>query len=91
MSEINMIDKIAERWIAKLNDNEKSRLQRAVEGLKSGALRVTLVNDTAYQVANGERTYMVRYDGDRWACECPDFLNRGFRCKHLFAAFLAQR
>ncbi|WP_322794752.1 SWIM zinc finger family protein, partial [Thermoflexus sp.] len=43
------------------------------------------------QVANGERTYMVRYDGDRWACECPDFLNRGFRCKHLFAAFLAQR
>lgn len=93
MSGINMINKIAERWMERLGDDERLRLQRAVEGLRTGKIRVISIAPEEYEVRNGTSLYRVRnhVQVGRWVCECPDFANRGIRCKHLFAVFLAER
>jgi predicted nucleic acid-binding Zn finger protein len=92
---MKIIDAIAARWAARLAEEEKARLQRAVEALKGGAVRFLRAGDEI-RVINGEgRSYTIRRSEDRWQCSCPDFVNRGkangWRCKHLLAYFLAER
>jgi predicted nucleic acid-binding Zn finger protein len=93
--QMKIIDTIAARWAARLAEEEKARLQRAVEALKGGAVRFLRAGDEI-RVINGEgRSYKIRRSEDRWQCSCPDFMNRGkvngWRCKHLLAYFLAER
>ena len=92
--QMRAIDQIAGRWAQRLAEEEKARLQRAVEALKSGSLSF-LRNGDEVRVINGESSYMIRRAEDRWVCSCPDFQNRGkangWRCKHLLAYFLAER
>jgi len=93
--QMKIIDTIAARWAARLAEEEKARLQRAVEALKGGAVRFLRAGDEI-RVINGEgRSYTIRRSEDRWQCSCPDFMNRGkvngWRCKHLLAYFLAER
>jgi uncharacterized Zn finger protein len=72
-------------------DNE--RLQRGVEGLASGAYRITLtrqheVEISAY-VANGDgKTYSVTLTEGRSFCGCGDAMFRGKTCKHSVALAL---
>jgi hypothetical protein len=85
-----MISKIASRIAERINDEEKARLQRAVEGLTSGQMTVVAGPD-GWRVLNGQgKAYEVR-NSDGWSCSCPDFTHRNVRCKHIFAAYLAQR
>jgi predicted nucleic acid-binding Zn finger protein len=93
--QMKIIDTIAARWAARLAEEEKARLQRAVEALKGGAISFLRAGDEI-RVINGEgRSYTIRRSEDRWQCSCPDFMNRGkangWRCKHLLAYFLAER
>jgi hypothetical protein len=86
------ISKIASRIAERINDEEKARLQRAVEGLGSGEMKVFAVSSGRWLVANGRgATYNVARTQDGWSCSCPDFTHRNVRCKHIFAAYLAQR
>jgi hypothetical protein len=83
------ISKIASRIAERINDEEKARLQRAVEGLTSGQMTVVAGPD-GWRVLNGQgKAYEVR-NSDGWSCTCPDFTHRNVRCKHIFAAYLAQ-
>ncbi|GEM_PF-2101561 len=92
--QMRAIDQIAARWAQRLSEEEKARLKRAVDALKSGSLSF-LRNGDEVRVINGESSYMIRRAEDRWQCSCPDFQNRGkangWRCKHLLAYFLAER
>jgi len=84
------ISKIASRIAERINDEEKARLQRAVEGLTSGQMTV-VAGPHGWRVLNGQgKAYEVR-NSDGWSCSCPDFTHRNVRCKHIFAAYLAQR
>ncbi len=92
MTLLMKIEKIAEQVAGRLNDEEKARLQRAVEALGSGEMKVFAVSSGRWLVANGRgATYNVARTQDGWSCSCPDFTHRNVRCKHIFAAYLAQR
>src|SRR5207245_4097070 len=43
-----------------------------------------------YSSPNTSKPYLVRKDGDRWTCTCPDFeahqADTTWRCKHILAA-----
>jgi hypothetical protein len=86
------ISKIASRIAERINDEEKARLQRAVEALGSGEMKVFAVSSGRWLVANGRgATYNVARTQDGWSCSCPDFTHRNVRCKHIFAAYLAEK
>jgi hypothetical protein len=83
---------VATQILAKV---ESSRLQKAVEGLVSGAYEVT--------VARREKEYVAGYvkNGTEYAvtlteglatCSCPDSMYRHITCKHqaLFALWLVR-
>jgi hypothetical protein len=55
-------------------------------------MKVFAVSSGRWLVANGRgATYNVARTQDGWSCSCPDFTHRNVRCKHIFAAYLAQR
>jgi len=92
MTLLMKIEKIAEQVAGRLNDEEKARLQRAVEALGSGEMKVFAVSSGRWLVANGRgATYNVARTQDGWSCSCPDFTHRNVRCKHIFAAYLAEK
>jgi uncharacterized Zn finger protein len=72
---------------------EKGRLQKAVEGLVSGAYVITLTDQTEAEirgfVANGDGTRygVVLTDGHAF-CSCPDSMYRKVVCKHAVALAL---
>lgn len=72
---------------------DTDRLQRGVEGLASGAYRITLTRQTedeisAY-VANGDgKTYSVTLTEGKAFCGCGDAMFRGKTCKHSVALAL---
>ena len=82
-----IVSKIAER----ISDKETARLQRAVEALKSGEMKVFAVSRGRWLVASGQATYNVARTQDGWSCSCPDFTQRHVRCKHIFATYLAEK
>jgi uncharacterized Zn finger protein len=66
---------------------EKGRLQKAVEGLVSGAYTITVTGQSEAEVsgfvANGDGTqYGVVLTEDRAFCSCPDSMFRHTVCKH---------
>jgi hypothetical protein len=66
---------------------EKGRLQKAVEGLVSGAYQITPTRQTDTEVRglvrNGDgREYGVTLLEGAATCSCPDALYRGVTCKH---------
>ena len=62
---------------------------RAILSLENGVKRVSeneyLVRS---QSSNGE--YRVEKSFSSWICTCPDFVYRGWTCKHIFAAQFSQ-
>src|SRR4030081_3644478 len=66
---------------------EKGRLQKAVEGLVSGAFSITLASQTEAEirgfVANGDgKQYGVVLTPERAFCSCKDAMFRHTTCKH---------
>jgi predicted nucleic acid-binding Zn finger protein len=66
---------------------EKGRLQKAVEGLVSGAYAITLASQTEAEirgfVANGDgKQYGVVLTEGHAFCSCPDAMYRKSVCKH---------
>jgi transposase-like protein len=45
------------------------------------------LDSNTYKVKSqsGNGWYQVAKQGSEWKCECPDFVNRGVTCKHVFA------
>src|SRR5713101_4674144 len=75
---------IATQILAKV---EKGRLQKAVEGLVSGAYTITLASQTEAEirgfVANGDgKEYGVVLSEGHAFCSCPDAMYRKAVCKH---------
>ena len=69
------------------------RLQRAVEGLVSGAYAITLTAQSEAEIrgfiANGDGTqYGVALTEGRAFCSCPDAMYRKAVCKHAVALAL---
>ena len=62
---------------------------RKVRGLAivAQAGMIERINSTTYKVKSqsGNGWYLVEKQGGEWRCECPDFVNRGVVCKHVFA------
>src|SRR5437867_2462125 len=58
----------------------------------NGALVASKTEDgfRVYSIQNPSHVYLVRKDGDRWTCTCPDFeahqADTTWRCKHILAA-----
>jgi uncharacterized Zn finger protein len=72
-------------------DNE--RLQRGVEGLASGAYRITVTrfteDEVSAQVSNGDgKSSPVTLTAVRPCCGCSNALFRGKMCKHAVALSL---
>jgi predicted nucleic acid-binding Zn finger protein len=72
---------------------ESQRLLKAVEGLVSGALAITLTHADEAEIRgfcrNGDgREYGVVLAGVRTFCSCPDHMHRGVICKHQVALCL---
>jgi uncharacterized Zn finger protein len=81
---------VATTTLAKV-DNE--RLQRGVEGLASGAYRITLTRQTEDEIS----AYVANDDGKRYSvvltamkafCGCGDSMFRGKTCQHATALAL---
>jgi uncharacterized Zn finger protein len=62
------------------------RLEKAFELIKTGDV-VLLQYGRA--VVHGTKPYHVNYT--RETCECPDFVERHAKCKHIWAAQLKQQ
>jgi predicted nucleic acid-binding Zn finger protein len=72
---------------------EANRLQKAVEGLVSGAYTITLASQSEAEicgfVANGDsKQYGVVLSEERAFCSCPDAIYRKGICKHAVALAL---
>ena len=72
---------------------EKGRLQKAVEGLVSGAYRITVAQQSEAEirgfVANGDgKEYGVVLSEGQSFCSCPDAMYRKVVCKHSVALAL---
>jgi transposase-like protein len=49
--------------------------------------QIRKVNDTTFLVKsqNGDASYTVEWKGDKWVCNCQDYLKRNRPCKHVYA------
>ena len=68
----------------------EARQIRAWEMLSNGT-EIKRLNENAYRVKSqtGNGAYLVKKEGDDWACECPDFVHRQIACKHIYATFFS--
>jgi SWIM zinc finger len=68
-----------------------AQLEARKERAENGTLVVLKVGDgfRVYSVQNPSRIYLVRQEGERWVCNCPDFeyhkADTTWRCKHILA------
>src|SRR5438874_11412589 len=68
------------------------QLEVRKERADNGALIASKTEDgfRVYSIQNPSHVYLVRKDGDRWTCTCPDFeahqADTTWRCKHILAA-----
>jgi predicted nucleic acid-binding Zn finger protein len=73
---------------------QMERYARAEAALANGEMTVTLQGDNQWMVRSKNNTYTVSWDGEAWACTCPDFADRcqrfGLRCKHVEAVRLTE-
>lgn len=49
--------------------------------------QIQRASDTTYIVKSqgGDSSYKVEWIGDKWTCNCQDYLKRGKPCKHIYA------
>ena len=68
----------------------EARQLRAWEMLSNGN-EIKRLNENAYRVKSqsGNGYYLVSKNGENWACECPDAVNRKIACKHIYATFFS--
>ena len=68
-----------------------AQLEARKERAENSTLVVLKVGDgfRVYSVQNPSRIYLVRQEGERWLCNCPDFeyhkTDTTWRCKHILA------
>ena len=69
----------------------ETQLEARQERAGNGALVVSQVEDgfRVYSVNHPSHLYLVRQEGERWTCTCPDFeyhqADTTWRCKHILA------
>jgi SWIM zinc finger len=69
----------------------ETQIEARQERAGNGALVVSRVEDgyRVYSVSHPSHLYLVRQEGERWTCTCPDFeYHQGdttWRCKHILA------
>jgi SWIM zinc finger len=69
----------------------EAQLEARKERAENGTLVVLKVGDgfRVYSIQNPSRIYLVRQEGERWVCNCPDFeyhkTDATWRCKHILA------
>jgi len=69
----------------------ETQLEARQERAGNGALVVSQTEDgyRVYSVNHPSHLYLVRQDGERWTCTCPDFefhqADTTWRCKHILA------
>jgi len=79
---------VAKEILEKVAKADSERTLKAIQGLTSGAYRVTVTVQDEWRVsgtvANGDgKAYSVSVGSDEfYACECPDFAYRRAICKH---------
>ncbi len=69
----------------------QAQLEVRKERADNGALIASKTEDgfRVYSIQNPSHVYLVRKDGERWTCTCPDFeshkADTTWRCKHILA------
>lgn len=65
---------------------DNGRKMRAL-AIVAQAGTISRIDSKTYRVKSqsGNGWYQVTKEGREWVCECPDFVNRGVVCKHVFA------
>ena len=69
----------------------QAQLEARQERAENGTLIVSRTGEgfRVYSVHNPSRMYLVRQEGERWTCTCPDFdfhkSDTTWRCKHILA------
>jgi predicted nucleic acid-binding Zn finger protein len=69
----------------------ETQLEAREERAGNGALVVSQTEDgyRVYSVSHPSHLYLVRQEGERWTCTCPDFeyhqADTTWRCKHILA------
>jgi hypothetical protein len=69
----------------------ETQLEVRKERAENGALVISRVEEgfRVYSVHNPSRIYLVRQEGERWTCTCPDYefhkADTTWRCKHILA------
>ena len=69
----------------------ESQIEAGQERAGNGTLVVSRTEDgfRVYSVNHPSRLYLVRQEGERWTCTCPDFeyhqADTTWRCKHILA------
>jgi hypothetical protein len=69
----------------------QAQLEARTERAENGTLVVSKIEEgfRVYSIHNPSRMYLVKQEGDRWTCTCPDFevhkLDTTWRCKHILA------
>src|SRR5205809_3283067 len=70
----------------------QAQLETRKERSENGALIASATEEgfRVYSLQNPSKIYLVKKDGDRWTCTCPDFeahkADTTWRCKHILAA-----
>ncbi|MCP8307116.1 MAG: IS1 family transposase [archaeon] len=66
--------------------NQDIRPQRAIQILAKEN-QIKRIDASTYKVKSqsGHGSYLVIKVGDEWKCECPDYMNRGVTCKHIYS------
>ena len=82
---------VATTVLAKVDDK---RLQKAVEGMVSGAYEVKVTRHSEGEIrgfvknGDGKEYGVALTEGEQGFCSCPDALYRGVTCKHQVALAL---
>jgi len=69
----------------------ETQIEARQERAGNGTLVVSQVDDgyRVYSVSHPSHLYLVRQEGERWTCTCPDFeyhqADTTWRCKHILA------
>ena len=67
-----------------------TRRQRG-ESIAKVSEEIERVSESTYRVRSqrGRTMYTVTSSWGKWTCDCPDYMYRGVKCKHIFAVEFA--
>ena len=69
---------------------EELRKQRGMRIAKTSHIIKMAKNEWAVPSQSKTSAYTVRFYQDKQTCSCPDFIERGLKCKHIFAVEISQ-